>query len=198
MSCYSLLIAHLPRITNPTSQVLKTPPFVALNPRMMVPILLDGDVKLYESMAILHYLEDMYTEVPLLPKGRAERALALTRAHETPNASSAAGEVVYYLRRTDPDDVDPEYLNAKKGALDKEAALWESYLTGNEFLAGSQFTLADISFFPQLAYCVRLGFVLDGKFPNLSRYYDQLSKRKCFVDTWPPHWKEIEGVPLLR
>lgn len=39
------------------SGVLKTAPFLALNPRGLVPILVDGDVVITESLAILEWLE---------------------------------------------------------------------------------------------------------------------------------------------
>ena len=53
----------------------------AINPQMVVPTLLDGEVKLFQSLAILEYLDEKYPEPPLLPadpRGRARvRALSL-------------------------------------------------------------------------------------------------------------------------
>jgi maleylacetoacetate isomerase len=57
------------------------PAYKALNPQMVVPTLIDGDVKLFQSLAILEYLEETCPEPPLLPsdpRGRARvRGLAL-------------------------------------------------------------------------------------------------------------------------
>jgi glutathione S-transferase len=39
----------------------------AINPQMVVPTLIDGDVKLSQSLAILEYLREKYPEPPLLP-----------------------------------------------------------------------------------------------------------------------------------
>jgi glutathione S-transferase len=39
----------------------------AINPQMVVPTLIDGHVKLFQSLAILDYLEERYPEPPLLP-----------------------------------------------------------------------------------------------------------------------------------
>jgi glutathione S-transferase len=72
---------------------LKTPDFLALNPRGLVPTFVADGVVIYESLAILHYLEDRYPAVPLMPKAPAARARALMRMQEANNASSAAGEV---------------------------------------------------------------------------------------------------------
>jgi glutathione S-transferase len=50
------------------------PDVVALNPKRQVPVLVDGELALYDSTLILEYLEDRYPERPLLPKEPAQRA----------------------------------------------------------------------------------------------------------------------------
>src|ERR1700680_577189 len=52
------------------------PAYKALNPQMVVPTLIDGDTKLFQSLAILEYLEEQYPNPPLLPKDPAARAWA--------------------------------------------------------------------------------------------------------------------------
>ena len=48
--------------------------FGALNPRLEVPTLLDGDTAVFDSTIILEYLEDRWPTPALLPKTPAERA----------------------------------------------------------------------------------------------------------------------------
>jgi len=50
------------------------PEYQKLNPQAVVPTLYDGDLKLFQSFAILEYLEETHPNPPLLPKGAAERA----------------------------------------------------------------------------------------------------------------------------
>src|SRR6266403_1322380 len=50
------------------------PEYQALNPQMVVPTLIDGDTRLFQSLAILEYLDEKYPEPPLLPKDPAARA----------------------------------------------------------------------------------------------------------------------------
>lgn len=166
---------------------------------LQVPIFIDGDVRMYESLAILHYLETFYPETPLLPRERTARARALTRMEEANNVSAAAGEVVYYVRRTPPAEINEEYLSAKKGALQTELALWETYLVGTDYLAGPGYgvTLPDLAFFPSLAYMVRLGLKLEGRYPNLLGYFERMVSRPSIQNTWPPHWKKTPGLPIL-
>src|SRR5215469_14493584 len=46
----------------------------AINPQMVVPTLIDGDIKLLQSLAILEYLDERYPEPPLLPADPPSRA----------------------------------------------------------------------------------------------------------------------------
>ncbi|HKS88372.1 MAG TPA: maleylacetoacetate isomerase [Stellaceae bacterium] len=48
--------------------------YKALNPQMFVPTLIDGETKLFQSLAILEYLDEKYPEPPLLPADPAARA----------------------------------------------------------------------------------------------------------------------------
>ena len=169
------------------SGVLRTPPMLSLNPRGLVPIFVDGEARMYESIAILNYLEHFYPENSLLPADKTRRSRALMRMEESNNLSAAAGEVVYYVRRTPPGDINAEYLQAKKEVLHDELRLWEMYLLGASFLAGDDITLADLCFFPNLAYCVRLGLQLETRYPNLLGYFLRMSSRPTVLSTWPPH-----------
>ena len=53
---------------------LKTPEYAAINPRRRVPAIVDDGFALYESVAILEYLDEIKPEPPLLPKDAPGRA----------------------------------------------------------------------------------------------------------------------------
>ena len=48
--------------------------FKALNPQGLVPVLIDGDLVLTQSPAIIEWLEERYPNPPLLPAGMNDRA----------------------------------------------------------------------------------------------------------------------------
>lgn len=50
--------------------------YLSVNPQGRVPTLVDGDLALHQSMAILEYLEERHPEPPLLPPDAAGRARA--------------------------------------------------------------------------------------------------------------------------
>ena len=60
--------------TQTKGYVPKLPEIIAANPKVQVPVLIDGDVTLYDSTVILEYLEDAYPEPPLYPHTPAARA----------------------------------------------------------------------------------------------------------------------------
>lgn len=56
------------------SGAVRDPGFIEDNPRHEVPMLVDGEARIFDSTIILEYLEDKWPEPPLLPEGPVERA----------------------------------------------------------------------------------------------------------------------------
>src|SRR6266704_5867910 len=52
----------------------KHPAVLAANPKAQVPVLVDGDLTLFDSTLIFEYLEDAYATPPLYPPGAKARA----------------------------------------------------------------------------------------------------------------------------
>ena len=78
--------------------------FRAVNPMMAIPALVDGDgPALFESLAIIEYLDEVHPQPPLLPRDSVERAqvralaqlvaasVETTNAKQTKKKSRAAG-----------------------------------------------------------------------------------------------------------
>jgi glutathione S-transferase len=80
----------------------------------------------------------------------------------------------------------------------EELNCWEKFLSEQQasgdafdFLASRQLSMADIVFFPNLVFCVRMGLDLHtGKHPSLLRYYNKMAELPTVQKTWPPHWRE--------
>ncbi|KAK7480655.1 hypothetical protein BaRGS_00028127 [Batillaria attramentaria] len=173
-----------------------------LNPRGQVPTFRDGDVVVNESNAICDYLEFKYGEqgTRLLPTDPAKRALVLQRMHEVQNLHKALIEqIVYYIWRTKPEDINQETLATKKKEAREELERWEAYLKeqgDGSFVAGKEFSMADVYLFPTLAFAVR-GKLDMSKTPALAAWYATMEKRQSVQATWPPHWKEGPGQDLF-
>lgn len=66
-------------------------------------------------------------------------------------------------------------------------------IQGNDYIAGKNFSMADILFFPTIAFVVRMGMDLKERYPNILAYYDRVVVRPSVKATWPPHWNEGPG-----
>ena len=66
------------------------------------------------------------------------------------------------------------------------------------YIAGKEVSMADIIFFPNLAFLIRLGMSLSERFPHLGAYYDKMKERPSVKGSWPPHWSEGEGPGVLK
>ncbi|KAJ0403990.1 hypothetical protein ATCC90586_010030 [Pythium insidiosum] len=202
------------------SGVLKSPFFRQLNPRMRIPVLVEPveetsttdsettalaastaalqRVVLYESGAILEYLERRYPQPACMPTDLPSFAIAQTRLHEANEILSVVGDLVVYLRRFPVERRLPAVLNAKWAALDAELTIWEDYLEGRPYLASRDTPyLCDITLFTNVAYAVRCGLQLDGLYPRLAAFYVRLCSRPSVEKTWPPHWRTTFGTKVL-
>ncbi|KAL0049126.1 hypothetical protein WJX82_007123 [Trebouxia sp. C0006] len=146
----------------------KTPEVLELNPRGQVPVLKDGDT------------------VGASPQ-------VLQRLHESPNVQQAIGAVFIAKNKNEPQ----EELDSKVKELKKELGYWESYLGSNKYIAGAQYSLADIAIGPYLMFVTRLGGKFK-EFPGLAKYVAMLKERPSFQKSWPPHWKESQDQDWLE
>lgn len=171
----------------------RAPAFLALNPRGKVPTLVDDGLVLWESSAIVEYLEDRYPQQPLLPRGPADRALARRLAVE---ADSYFAESMRPLRpfAFGREQATPEALAAPRQGVLAELDRFEGYLGGREFLAGP-LTLADFALYPHLRLLLRFdqrigGLGLEGAIPpGLRGWLDRIAALPYHDRTTPPHWK---------
>ncbi|XP_061177605.1 glutathione S-transferase A-like [Saccostrea echinata] len=173
-----------------------------LNPRGQVPTFKDGDIVVNESNAICDYLESTYkgNGTKLIPDDKAKRAKVLQRMHEAASnmQQKMMLDVIYYMWQTKEEDRKEEDVTKKMDALKEELNRWEGYLGETKaFLAGPDFSMADVYFYPYIAFAVRMGLELE-KLPNLKVYFDKASARPSLQATQPPHWKEEEpkNTPL--
>jgi glutathione S-transferase len=123
----------------------KAPAFLAVNPRGRVPTIVDDGFALWESGAIVEYLEERYAQNPLLPKDAKGRANARRLAAE---ADSYLGPVVGKLAELalySETPVEAGEIDKAKNEILAELASWEREMTGPYFLGA--LSLADFAVF---------------------------------------------------
>jgi len=165
---------------------LREPAFRRLNPFGQVPVLEDGDVVIYESLAILEYLEERHPTPALLPSDPAGRA----RARQL---MLAAGDYLappfkrWLTRIFAPeaawDRADQDAAVVEIGAhLDVLAEI----LKGREYLVGDAFSLADVAYAPMVCElaAVQLGELLEAR-PAVRTWIERLRAPPAVRETSP-------------
>ncbi|XP_067666032.1 glutathione S-transferase A-like [Haliotis asinina] len=167
-----------------------------INPRGQVPTFKDGDIVVNESGAICFYLEGKFPEsgTKLLPDSIAERAPVLQRVFEVSNVdTNLVSNIARYKLTTPKDKIDEGLLESRYESLRKELQIWNGYLKASGgYVVGNKFTMADVFFFPYIAFGVRVGLDL-AKYPAISAYYNKVKDRPSVKATWPPHWADGPG-----
>jgi glutathione S-transferase len=129
------------------------PEILRVNPKRQIPVLIDGDVQVYDSTQIFEYLEHRYPQPPLWPASPAARARArhLGLASDQvllPHVNRHIG------LRAKPDPVDkPEWIQAREG-IEAYYTQMEALLADRDWLAG-EYSYADIAFYMAQFFAAR-------------------------------------------
>jgi glutathione S-transferase len=174
---------------------LRTPEFRAINPRGQVPAIVDNGFALWESMAIVEYLEERYPQQPLLPRDAAGRATVRRLMLEADNHLYAAQSDLTSatLYRAADAAEDPAQIAAGQKKLLEELERWDALLTG-EYLAGP-LSLADFTAYPYLRIVRRVDDRqpkngLGDRMPaRLQAWMRRIEALPYYAKTIPPHWK---------
>ena len=166
-----------------TYGVVSTPAFLEMNPNGKVPVLVDGDgPAIFEAGAILRYLATQYAVAPFWPDTPAARAVVDKWAEwaKINFASHFISDVFWPLVRIPPSKRDFAAIKAALTSIEKELAIANKILANHDYLAGNDFSLADI----QLGHCLYRYYNIDvvrTDLPHLQAYYGRLKQRRGFV-----------------
>ena len=174
---------------------LAKPEYVALNPRSKVPTITDGDFSLYESAAILEYLEEQYsTGKVLFPGSVRQRATIRRLVREADEYLAHALErLVDHVLFTNREKWNLQEIAAGREAFLKELDTFESYLHGDWF--GGELSAADFTLYPIIALCVRMekkktDLNITGSIgPKIAAWMKRIEALPYYDKTYPPHWK---------
>jgi glutathione S-transferase len=175
-----------------TETALNAPALFAIHPLGRMPVLRHGEVELFESKAIATYLDLSFPSVRLIPSdarlaGLTEQWVSLvnTLIDRTFIRTYLFAYVVPMMTGGKPDR---QAIDAVLPAVREQIAILDKAVAATGYLAGEQFTFADINLLPILH---RLQQVPEGAAAvkaaaNLARYYERHSARPSFQRTAPP------------
>jgi glutathione S-transferase len=194
-------LAYESRLLEISKQQHKSAEMLALNPRGKVPVLVDGDTALYESMAIIAYLDARYPARPVLGRdpeqtGRIWRTWSEAVCYLEPAVDRLCIPIYRGLAAEQADAV-----RAAARDVTAELAPFEAQLARTAWLAGDEPTAADGAFVPQIGHVMRaLGkplardldlelAPLGARFPAFAAWWDRCQALPNFARTTPPHWR---------
>ena len=168
----------------------RSPEFEAVNPQMALPALVldDGNV-LFQSMAILEYLDETYRDPPLMP----ETAIGRARVRGLSQIAVADGHPLVTPRVR-------QYLGQELGISDVQAAAWSKHWMGaalasmeghlardaatGQFCQGDRVTLADVCLVSQAIGYGYFGGTLEA-FPVSAGIHARCMKLDAFARAHP-------------
>ena len=155
----------------------KDPEVLRINPKHQVPVLVDGNVEIFDSTQIFEYLEDRWREPPLWPRSIAARAEA--RRLELCSDEVFSPHVIRLMGlRGDPDPVDaPEWKRAR-AEIERHYIWMNQLLQDREYLA-DQFSYADIAFYMAQFFAARHTVPMTAEHSNLVTWRERMIGRSA-------------------
>jgi len=165
-----------------------SPTYLALNPNGAVPTLVDGDLVLTESRAIMQYLASRRPESSLMPRDESARA-DVTRwqfwdaAHFSPPLGTLVFETIIKammgLGVPDPRKIDEAITSFRRFG-----AVLDQRLERKRYVVGSGLTIADLTIAASLTYANQTNAPV-GELPNVQSWLERITDLNAWKTTAP-------------
>jgi len=178
----------------------QSPEMLAMNPRGLLPVLKDGDNSVYESIAILAYLDQQNPDKPLFGSSPTETGYIWQRVFEVENYLCTP--LLDIIRPVFFDDVNDNIDAIVKAAsyVHAEFKTIEPQLSAHNYLAGEKISAADVVVFPMIQALLRALSLPEAKsleldflpfashYPNISNWIERITTIPGYENTYPPNW----------
>ncbi|MGK7947704.1 MAG: glutathione S-transferase family protein [Xenococcaceae cyanobacterium] len=157
------------------------PDFLKLNPFHHIPVLIDNDFKVFESLAILDYLEAKYPEPNFMPTDAKEiakvRTIELVTVNELPPAS------IVLMKEMLDVEVEAKQIEKARQTMATTLQYFEDNLAEDRtYFLGEKFTYADIVAGTAVAAIPSLGISLE-PYPKVTKWVNNLQQRESWKQT---------------
>jgi glutathione S-transferase len=137
----------------------QAPQMLAMNPRGRLPVLRDDDYVVFESVAILYYLDRRYPEPPIFGRNPQEngvimRVICEYQAYAEPSVMQILGHLLF--RRDVPTGAGiAEAMSEAMHRVASEARTIERRLAQSDWVVGESFSAADMVIYPDIRLLLR-------------------------------------------
>jgi glutathione S-transferase len=158
----------------------KHPEVLRINPKAQVPVLIDGDIELFDSTQIFEYLEDIQPEPALWP--REPRARARARRLELESDEVFFPNVVTLFPHNRGNAGEATVAQASTAiaefytGLERRLASARGGSPAGEYLVG-QFSYADIAFYMASTFAGFIGAPVPDDLPRLTAWRARVGER---------------------
>jgi glutathione S-transferase len=184
-----------------SKQEHQSPQMLAMNPRGRLPVLKDGDYVVFESLAILYYLDLKYPEHPLFGRTPEEAGVIMRVINEFQAYTEAdVGRITQAifsgsLARERETITDAMHLAAR------EARTIELRLSKSDWIVGEAVSAADFVLYPWIRLLIRAlerpeahelsarFLPTEANYPALARWLLRVEALPGYERTYPPHWR---------
>jgi glutathione S-transferase len=178
----------------------KSAAYLQLNPRGKVPTLKDGGFVVYESLAIMSYLDRKYPAPPLFGNTAEETGLIWQTISECESYFTSAGDKVvrplFFAKGLEKIDE----INQAAETIRQELKTLDARLSTRDWLVGETISAADITIFPMIQLILRaaskdaaeafnLQWLPLSRYPNLAAWAKRVESLPNYQRTYPPHWR---------
>ena len=153
----------------------KTDDYLSVNPNGRIPALVDGDVTLFESMAINLYLTKKYAPA-LYPVSEGEQAKAIQWSVWAISEIEPQQMQIVIQKIFNRDNIDQSTIDSATGNLQRPLAVLNEHLADREYLLGDSFTVADLNVSGVMLLMQMIEFDLSA-YPNINNWTERCYSR---------------------
>lgn len=181
----------------------QSPYMLKLNPRGRVPVLKDGDYVVFESLAILYYLEMKYPAQPIFGTTAEEagvimRVICEFQAYTEPSLVKLVSAIFEDRVAQSFDE-----LSDAMHVIAREARTIEGRLSKEQWIVGTGYSATDMVILPWIQLLRRalarpaaaeLGgrfLPMERNYPALGRWVHRIEALPGYERTYPPHWRAV-------
>jgi glutathione S-transferase len=185
----------------------KAPQMLAMNPRGRLPVLKHDDYVVFESVAILYYLDLKYPEPPIFGRSPEEAAVILRvieefQAYTEPHIMGICRTLLGGGRGpADEPTLDADGLTDAMHVVAREARTIEQRVSRFDWIVGEDYSAIDMVIFPAIQLLRRAltrpgagdlasrFLPIESNYPALGRWLARIEALPGYERTYPPHWR---------
>lgn len=182
-------------------QEQKSPQMLAMNPRGRVPVLRDGEYVVFESLAVLYYLDLKYPEPPIFGRTPEEAAVIMRVICEFQAYTEDSLMHICNALEKGGADLHGERITDAMHVVAREARTIEQRLSRSDWIVGEAYSAVDMVIFPAIQLLRRAlarpearelssrFLPIEANYPALGRWLARIEALPGYERTVPPHWR---------